>query len=170
MNSRGKKIFILLTVIVPIIAYSIIYYIPIIRNAPFKSTEFVSFQYRWGEGKDLVNFYDSATGEYQYLNDKDSLIKTNVKLRSDDILYLHHKANELGFWNFPDVIANKGSDPKNSKLLRYTLKFNYKRKSKTVDFVSDYDETPKLRDVAIQMKTLVEQTISDAEDRYNKKP
>jgi len=169
MNSKAKKIFIFLTVVVPFLAYCIIYYIPIIRNAPFKSVDFVSFQYKWGEGKELANSYDSATGDYQYLNSKDSLVKTNVKLRKNDIIFLTHKANELGFWNFPDIIANKGADPRESKVLRYTIQFNYKKKSKKVEYVSDYDEIPKLRDVAVQMKTLLEQVIDEAEERYNKK-
>jgi len=141
-----------------------------IRNAPFRSNEFVSLQFKWGAGNDLVNTYDSATGDYQYLNAKDSLIKKNVKLRENDIIYLHNKANELGLWNFPDLIANEGTDLNKSKVLRYVIQFNYKRKSKKVIFLTDYNDIPKLRDVATQMKTLVEQTITDAEERYSRKP
>ena len=137
-----------------------------IKNAPFRSNEFVSLQLKWGAGNDLVNSYDSATGDYQYLNAKDSLIKKNVKLRENDIIYLHNKANELGLWNFPDLIANEGTDLNKSKVLRYVIQFNYKRKSKKVVFLTDYDDIPKLRDVATQMKSLVEKTIIDAEDRY----
>lgn len=169
MSSKAKKIFLLLTIVVPFLAYCVIYYTPIIRNAPFRSDEFVSFQFKWGAGNDLLNTYDSATGDYQYLNAKDSLIKTNVKLRENDIIYLHNKANELGYWNFPDVIANAGTDLNKSKVLRYVFQFNYKRKSKNVVFVTDYNDIPKLRDVTNQMKTLVEQTINDAQERYGKK-
>ncbi len=169
MSTNAKKIFLLLTIVVPFLAYCIIYYTPIIRNAPFRSDEFVSFQYKWGMGNDLVNSYDSATGEYQYLDRKDSLIKTNVKLRENDIIYLHHKANELGYWNFPAVISNAGTDLNKSKVLRYVFQFNYKRKSKKVIFLTDFNDIPKLRDVAGQMKNLVEQTINDAQERYNKK-
>lgn len=169
MSTNAKKLFLLLTIVVPFLAYCVIYYMPILRNAPFRSDEFVSFQYKWGAGNDLVNSYDSATGDYQYLNTKDSLIKTNVKLRENDIIYLHNKANELGYWNFPEVIANAGTDLNKSKVLRYVFQFNYKRKSKKVVFVTDYNEIPKLRDVANQMKTLVSQSIGDAAERYSKK-
>ena len=169
MSTKAKKIFLLLTIVVPFLAYCVFYYMPIIRNAPFRSDEFVSFQFKWGAGDKLENSYDSATGDYHYLNAKDSLIKTNVKLRENDIIYLHNKANELGYWNFPDVIANAGTDLDKSKVLRYVFEFNYKRKSKKVIFVTDYNDIPKLRDVANQMKTLVEQTINDAEERYGKK-
>jgi len=169
MTSRGKKIFLALSIIVPFLIYCVVYYMPMIQNAPFKSTEFVSLQYKWGVGKVLDNSYDSATGEYQYLDSKDSLVKTNVKLKKNDIIYLHNKANQLGLWNFPDVIANSGTDLTSPKVLRYEIQFNYQRKSKKVIIFSDYQEIPKLRDVSAQMRTLVAQTIQDAEERYSKK-
>jgi len=169
MSTKAKKIFLLLTIVIPFLAYCVIYYTPIIRNAPFRSDEFISFQFKWGLGNNLVNSYDSATGEYKYLDAKDSLIKTNVKLRETDIIYLHNKADELGYWNFPDQIVNAGTDLNKSKVLRYVFKFNYKRKSKQVIFVTDYNDIPKLRDVAGQMEKLVEGTINDAQERYNKK-
>jgi len=169
MTTKGKKIFIGLTVVVPFLIYCVIYYTPMIKNAPFKSSEFVSLQFKWGVGKTLVNSYDSGTGNYQYLDSRDSLVKTNVKLRSNDILYLHSKANELGLWNFPDVIANHDADLTSDKVLRYEIQFNYKRKRKQVIFLTDYNEIPKLRDVATQMQKLVSQSINDAEERYTNK-
>lgn len=169
MTSKGKKIFLALTIVVPFLIYCVIYYTPMIKNAPFKSSEFVSLQFKWGVGRSLINSYDSATGDYQYLNERDSLIKTNVKLRSNDIIYLHSKANELGLWNFPPVIANQGADLTSDKILRYEIQFNYKRKSKKVVFLTDYNEIPKLRDVATQMQKLVAQSINDAEERYSNK-
>jgi hypothetical protein len=169
MTERAKKIFLIITVVVPFLIYCVVYYRPILKNAPFRSDEFVSIEYKWGQGKTLVNTYNSATGEYHYLNDKDSLVHTNVKLRKDDIIYLHNKASDLGFWNFPEVIANRGTDTTKMTALRYELEFKYKRTSKKVIYVSDFEEIPKLRDLAVQMKTLVEQTINDAEDRYGKK-
>ncbi|MCX2486529.1 hypothetical protein [Pedobacter sp. MR2016-24] len=169
MSTRAKKIFLIITIVVPFLAYCVIYYKPMIANAPFRSDEFVSLQFKWGAGNDLVNSYDSSTGEYQYLNAKDSLVRKSVKLRHNDIIYLHNKANELGLWNFPDLIANEGTDLNKSKVLRYVIRFNYKRKSKNVVFVTDYNDIAKLRDVATQMKTLIEQTITDAEERYSSK-
>jgi len=169
MSNRGKKIFIIVSIVIPFLIYCVIYYTPILRNAPFKSAEFVSLNYKWGVGKTLDNSYNSATGEYQYLNDKDSLVKTNVKLRKDDIIYLHNKATQIGFWNFPELIANKTVDTTNAKVLRYELEFKYQHTSKKVVYLSDYQEIPKLRDLAVQMKTLVEQTINSAEERYGKK-
>jgi hypothetical protein len=169
MSNRGKKIFIIVSIVIPFLIYCVIYYTPMLKNAPFKSAEFISLNYKWGVGKTLDNSYDSATGEYQYLNAKDSLIKTNVKLRKDDIIYLHNKATQIGFWNFPELIANKTVDTTNARVLRYELEFKYKRVSKKVIYLSDYKEIPKLRDLAVQMKTLVEQTINSAEQRYGKK-
>jgi hypothetical protein len=169
MNSKTKKIFLALTIIVPFLAYCVFYYMPILRNAPFKSSEFESFQFKWGVGKELDNVYDSATGAYQYVNNQDSIVKTKVKLRKNDMIYLHRKANELGLWNFPDVIANKGSDLQSPTVLRYEIQFNYKKKSKKVIYQADYSEIPKLRDVAAQMTKLISQSINDADERYSNK-
>ena len=168
MSTNAKKIFLAFTIIVPFLAYCIFYYAPMIRNAPFKSDEFISMEFKWGYGNDLVNSYDSGTGEYNYLDNRDSLIRTNVKLRKNDIIYLHNKASELGFWNFPELIANRDTDLESLKSPRYIMILNYKRKSKRVTYLSDYNEIPKLKKVAGQMKILLEQTINDAEQRYRK--
>lgn len=169
MSTKAKKIFLFLTVVVPFIGYCVIYYTPMFRNAPFKSSEFVSIDFKWGLGNKLENTYNSATGDYVYVDGRDSVIHTNVKLRANDIMYLHGKANELGFWNFPEIIANQGTNLDSSKVLRYVIQFNYKRKSKKVVYVTDYTEIPKLRGLAEQMKELVSQTINDADERYGKK-
>jgi hypothetical protein len=168
MSSIGKKIFLGLTIVVPFLIYCVVYYTPMFRNAPFKLKEFESIDFKWGMGNNLENSYNSATGDYQYVNAQDSVIKTNVKLRKDDVLYLHSKANELGFWNFPDLIANSGTNLDSSKVPRYVMKFNYKKKSKTVTYLADYNEIPKLKGLAEQMKTLLQQSINDAEERYGK--
>lgn len=169
MSNKAKKIFLALTIVVPFLIYCLVYYVPIFRNAPYKMKEFKSLELKWGMGNNLENSYNSATGEYQYVNAQDSLIKTNVKLRKDDLLYLHSKASELGFWNFPDVMANAGTDLDSSKVLRYVMEFNYERKSKKVIYLTDYNEIQKLKSLAEQMKTLMMQSINDAEERYGKK-
>nr|WP_121273302.1 hypothetical protein [Pedobacter schmidteae] len=168
MSTRAKKIFLALTIVVPFLIYCIVYYTPMLRNAPYKLKEFESIDFKWGVGSKLENSYNSATGDYQYLNAKDSLIRTNVKLRKDDILYLHSKASELGFWNFPELLANRGADLKTATVPRYEMTFNYKTKSKKVIYWADYNEIPKLKGLAEQMKTLLQQSINDAEERYGK--
>lgn len=170
MSTRAKKIFLALTIVVPFLIYCVVYYTPMLRNAPYKLKEFESLEFKWGMGNNLENTYNSATGDYQYVDAKDSVIHTNVKLRENDILYLHSKASELGFWNFPDLIANQGTDLKTDTVPRYVMKFNYKKKSKTVTYLADYNEIPKLKALAEQMKTLLQQSINDAEERYGKQP
>lgn len=168
MSNKAKKIFLTLSIVVPFLIYCVVYYTPMLRNAPYKLKEFESIEFKWGMGNNLENSYNSATGDYQYVNAKDSVIRTNVKLRKDDILYLHSKANELGFWNFPDLMANPGTDLKTSDVPRYVMKFNYKKKSKTVIYLADFNGNPKLKGLAEQMKTLLTQSINEAEERYGK--
>ncbi len=165
MTSRGKKIFLVLTVVVPFLIYSIIYYAPIIRNAPFKAKEFVSLEYKWGAGNHLDNSYNSATGEYKYLNDKDSLVIKHVMLTERDKKFLDSNADEQGFWNLPNVVANGEEDLKNSKAPRFFMKFNYQKKSKEVTYLADFNGNPKMKSAAAQMQKIIEQTINDREER-----
>jgi hypothetical protein len=136
-----------------------------IRNAPFKAKEFVSFEYKWGVGQNLENSYNSATGEYRYLNDKDSLVITNVKFDQKEFKYLDSIADVQGFWNLPDVIANNEEDLKNSKAVRYFMKFNYQKKSKEVTYLSDFRGNDKMRNAVAQMQKVIEQSIIDAEEK-----
>lgn len=168
MTSRGKKIFLASTIIVPFIIYCIVYYAPIIRNEPFKAKEFVSVEYKWGAGDKLENSYNSATGEYKYLNDKDSLITKHVMLNAKDKKFLDSNADVQGFWNLPDVVANSAEDLKNSKAPRFFMKFNYQRKSKEVTYLADFAGNPKMKSAAAQMQKVIEQTINDREEQERK--
>jgi hypothetical protein len=168
MTSRGKKIFLFLSIVVPFLIYCIVYYAPIIRNAPFKAKEFVSLEYKWGVGTNLENSYNSATGEYKYLNDKDSLIIKHVELNARDKKYLDSNADEQGFWNLPDIVANNENDVKNSKAPRYFMKFNYQKKSKEVTYLSDFEGNVRMKNAAVQMQKIIEQSIIDAEERAKK--
>jgi len=145
-----------------------VYYAPIIRNAPFKAKEFVSLEYKWGVGTNLENSYNSATGEYKYLNDKDSLVVKHVELNARDKKYLDSNADEQGFWNLPDIVANDENDVKNSKAPRYFMKFNYQKKSKEVTYLSDFEGNIRMKNAAVQMQKIIEQSIIDAEERVKK--
>ncbi len=166
MSSRGKKIFLALSIIVPMIIYCYIYYKPIIQNAPFRKNEFVSMQFKWGVKDTLENNYNSATGEYQYVTGADSTVRKKIFLKSDDILYMHAKANEIGLWNFPDTIGKKS--PKSMAVPRYDILFNYKKKSKHVIIYGDFDGNPKLLDAAVQMRKVIIETLNQAERRSGK--
>ncbi len=168
MTSRGKKIFIFLTVVVPLLIYSIIYYAPIIRNAPFKAKEFVSVEYKWGTGNKLENSYNSATGEYRYLNDKDSLIIKHIALSAKDKKFLDSNADLQGFWNLPDVVANNEADIKNPKILRYFMKFNYQKKSKEVTYFPNFNGNVRMKNAAALMQKVIEQQLVDAEEKANR--
>lgn len=165
MTDRGKKLFIFFSVIVPFLIYAIVYYRPIISNAPFKVKEFVSLEYKWGIGANLENSYNSATGEYRYLNDKDSLIIKNILLTQKDKKFLDSNADEQGFWNLPNVIANSESDLNSPQMLRYFIKFNYETKSKEVTYFPNFDGNQKMKSAAAQMKKIIEQYLNDQEQK-----
>lgn len=154
--------------VVPFLIYCVIYYRPIIRNAPFKAKEFVSLKYQWGLKSPLENSYNSATGEYRYLDKNDSLIVKHIELSEKDRKYLDSNADVQGFWNLPDVIANDEKDIQSSKAVRYYMEFNYQKKSKVVTYYSDFSGNPKLRSAVAQMQKVIEQRLIDLEEQQKK--
>lgn len=166
MSDKSKKIYLAVTIIVPFMLYCVYYYSQMIKKAPFRSTDFESFVLKYGEGDDLINQYDSKTGTFQYLNQRDSLIHTVVKLRKDDLLYLHYKAAELGFWNLPDELIMSDSSTEESQLSpHFYLEMNYKEKSKSVLIDARYIGNSKMYDAAKSVINVAQQVIKDAEDR-----
>lgn len=165
MSDRAKKIFLAICIITPFVMYTVYYYSIMVKNAPYRFTDFESITLNYGLGDSLINRFNSKTGEYQFVNTRDSLIKTNVKLKKDDLLYLHRKAAELGFWNFPEEITadNKSEGSVNSP--HYYLEYKYKEKTKHILFDAEYNEDPKLRDAAKQLITEVSNMISEARER-----
>lgn len=165
MSNRGKKIFLGISILLPFLLYMVYYYSIMVKNAPYRFTDFESISFKYGLGDSLVNQYDSKTGYYQYVNSRDSLVKTKVKLRKDDFLYLHRKAAELGFWNFPERIEGEESAEESARIPHYYLEFKYKDKSKHIYFDAAYKEDPKLSDAAKTLITEVSKMINDVRDR-----
>lgn len=144
------------------------YYVINLKQGPYPVSSFVSLSYKWGVGDTLVNSYNSASGAYQYLNNKDSLIRTNVKLHANNIIFLHNKANELDFWNLPNTIANPQTDLQSKTILRYEITLNYAEKTKKVIYMTNYAENPTTAHAVEELQKLIAQTINEVEDRYSK--
>lgn len=162
MTTKSKKVFLVMSIVVPFMAYCLYYYGMMIKNAPYKFSEFQSLHFEYGYGDTLNNIYDSKTGEYQFINRRDSLVKINMKLNKDDLLYLHRKAADLGFWDFP---ANELNPSVKGKVPRFLIQFNYLRKSKKVMFDASFDGDPKLKDANERLITEIRKILNDAEAR-----
>ena len=163
MSSRAKKIFLILSVVVPFVIYGAIYYAPMIRNAPFQEKYFVSLEYSWGTGDKLENSYNSVTGQFKYLNKDDALVNSQFKLNTRDIKYLDSIADVQGFWNLPSVVANSEDDLKDPKQLRYVIKFNYQKKSKEVVYLPSFKGSERMKSAAAKMQKEIELTLIDKE-------
>jgi hypothetical protein len=162
MSTRSKKIFLVASIVVPFLLYCFYYYGMMIKNAPYKFSEFQSIQFQYGYGDSLLNKYDSKTGDYQFVNTRDSVIKMHLKLTKDDFLYLHRKAADLGFWDFPAKELNTDTKVRSP---RYMMQFNYQRKSKTVVFDAAYDGNDKLKDANERLIKEIQKVLQDAEAR-----
>ena len=149
MNKTSKKIFLAICVIVPFIVYCFVYYSSMIKNAPFRYTDFEYLELTYGTPNEMVNTYNSKTQHYQYLTNDNVLVKDTLKLRDDDLLYLHRKAMEIGFWNVDDDMTTVRQDSTQGlNVPRYILKFVYKEKTKEVVLDADYAGTEKMKAAA----------------------
>src|SRR5690606_3237368 len=129
MSNRAKTIFLSLSIFGSFFIYCVYYYSKMIQNAPYRSYELESIVFKYGEGNNLINQFDSRTNTYQYLNASDSLVSTTVHLNKDDFIYIHHKAAELGFWYVIDVMTHTAHAVVVTKFTLLCVHFNYKQKS-----------------------------------------
>jgi len=145
------------------------YYGQIFKPSPYDFSEFKSIVFKYGEGDSLVNQYNSATGEYQYLNRQNILVKTRLYLTHNDLLYLHRKAAEVGFWDFPAKLLNTDTTNTNgAKPFEYRIELNYQHKTKTVLFDANYNGSPQLADANRLLIQEIQSVISEADDRQKK--
>lgn len=89
ISDRSKKIFLAICIIIPFFLYCFYYYSIMIKNAPYRWSDFDSIVLKYGYGGELVNEFDSSTGVFTYLNQRDSLVHDTLRMRDDDLLYLH---------------------------------------------------------------------------------
>lgn len=128
-----------------------------IKNAPYRFSDFEELSIQYGVPDSMFNSYNSKTQDYQYLNRSNEVVKTKLKLTSDDLLYLHRKAMEMGFWNVDDDMTTTRTDSTQGKEVpRYVLEFKYKEKGKTVVLDADYPGNEKMKDAA---KTTIEKVL-----------
>ncbi|UIR56511.1 hypothetical protein LZQ00_01515 [Sphingobacterium sp. SRCM116780] len=140
-----------------------------IKNAPFRFADFQSVVFRYGEPNHMDNQYDSRTGIFQYVTKTNQIEKDTVRMNKDDLLYLHRKAQELGFWNLDDDMTGPEArkNPKTATAPRFYLEFNYKDKSKKVTMDADFDGNEKMRDAGKSMIDEVNRILATAQSRSN---
>lgn len=166
MSNRAKSIFLGLCIIGSFLIYCVYYYSNMLKNAPFRYSDFESIEITYGTPNEMLNNYNTKTHAFQYLNNKDSLIHTTLKMRNDDLLYLHRKAQELGFWNVDNDMTSPRDNPDDGiDVPRYILKYTYKEKSKEVTLDADYPGNPKMKDAAKSTIDAVMTMIAEVQAR-----
>ncbi len=168
MKKSSKRIFLIASVIVPFLIYCVVYYAHVFGNAPYRFDEFQYFTFAYGPGDSLVNKYDSRTGEYQFVNVQNKLVKLKVHLPKEELLYLHRKASELGFWDWPSEIVGDTTQTRGGeKPPRYVTEFVYKRKSKKVIFDESYYLDTRLKDANRQMIKEIQLVLKKETEQQN---
>jgi len=166
MSKTAKTIFLGLCVIGSFLIYCVYYYSNMLRNAPFRFSDFEYIDIRYGEPDAMLNSYNSATGEYRFLNKQDQVVEKTLKLTDDDLLYIHRKAMEMGFWNVDDDMTTSRRDSTaGGRVPRFVLELKYSGKGKRVAIDADFPGNPKMRDAAMTTVETVIQTINRAAAR-----
>lgn len=167
MKKRTKTIFLGLCIIGSFFIYCVFYYSNMLKNAPFRFSDFESIDIQYGLRDSMLNTYNSATQDYQYLNKNNEVVKEKLKLSNDDLLFLHRKAMEMGFWNVDDDMTTARQDSaQGAKIPRYILEYKYKDKSKRVVLDADYPGNQKMKDAA---KTTIEKVLDRINVTYARK-
>jgi hypothetical protein len=139
------------------------------RAEPYDFSDLKSMVFKYGVKDSLLNRYDSSTGEYDYLDRRDSLVKTHLNLTRNDLIYLHRKATELGFWEYPvNEVNNDTTNTNGEKPAEYVIQFNYRQKSKTVTFSANYDGPAELVKENLELIGEIEMVLKGAEQRSKK--
>ncbi len=155
------------SIVVPFLLYSMYYYGMMIKNAPYRFSDFKSIVFKYGKGDSLINIYDSKTGLYQYKTHGGKLVKKTLHITKDELLFLHRKASDLGFWNFP--VDERGEDSAVSHTSpHYFIQLNYLKKSKTVLFDAAFDGDPSLKDANERLIKEIQKVLDEAETNQHK--
>ncbi|MFD1768238.1 hypothetical protein ACFSBF_00570 [Sphingobacterium suaedae] len=157
MSKKTRAIFLGLCIIGSFFIYCVFYYSNMIKNAPYRFSDFEYLTIQYGVRDSILNSFNSATQEYQYLNKQNEVVKKKLKLTDDDLLYLHRKAMEMGFWNVDDDMTTPRKDSLEGRdIPRYILEYKYKEKGKKVTLDADYPGNQKMKDAA---KTTIEKVL-----------
>ncbi len=148
------------------IAISLSYYLAGLKKSKYPPSSFASLSIKWGTGDSLQNSYYSASGIYSYLDRQNRLVGKRVPLRTNEIIFLDSKFNELSFWSLPSVIVNKGSNMKDPNVVRFEINIKYEKEDKGLIYQSNYHEDQGVAKRADQLQTCIITVINQAEERY----
>jgi hypothetical protein len=168
MSDKTKKIFFALTIVVPILLYCAYYYGMMIKNAPYRFSDFQYLRLEYGTGDTLKNKYNSKTGAYQYVTKSGTIKNMQLSLTKDDLLYLHRKAADLGFWNFPEKEEGDGFTAGQQPAPKYLIEFVYKEKTKKVLFDASYAGDPELKDANMRLIKEIQMKLDEREEQIKK--
>ena len=168
MSERSKRIFLIVTILGSFAVYCLIYYAQVLRDAPYNFKEFKSFVFKYGTRDSMLNYYNSVTGEYNYVNDRDSLVKTHLTLTQGELDTLHKAARILGFWDFPnnETMADS-TNPAYKSVPRYIIQYNYARKNKHVVYDANFNGPDKLVEANKVLIKDIQSVLTKAEQRQN---
>jgi len=164
-----RKLFVIFSIVVPFIVYSVYYYATLISHAPYRYDQFMGFEYKTFRNGQMRTHINSKTGEFSYFNRKDSLIQTKIQISSSELKDIHEKLRDIIFWDIPLVAGDSTQKHRTDVLLVY-LKVKYKRAEKTVWWQDNYFADRKLDERMAEISTYINSKASEALNSNSTKP
>ncbi|RZK50141.1 MAG: hypothetical protein EOO99_02845 [Pedobacter sp.] len=161
INKENRKLIVVLSVLILVIGFG--YAWLTLKRNPHQASQLESMQVAWGKSFGKVNKYNSQSGDYQFVDSRDSLFKVNFKLRKSEVIYLNAKLFELGFWDLPEMM---GSNKKAVDQDYFYLEVKYKDKLKKLEIYSDYESKGLELDSALKIKAAVKGLLEASLERY----
>jgi hypothetical protein len=163
MNKKGIAYAKVLAVLLAVFVGG--YYLMKIKSGGELAANFVSLEYKWGEGDSLQNSYHSKTGDYRFLDKYNKPQQQKFTFRTNNVIFMNSMINKQDLFDLPDTILNKNKAI-DTNVLRYEFTFTYDNMKRHIVFYSNYDENPVIRDKAVALQQVVQQTIDEAQERY----
>lgn len=136
MSDRFKKIYLIVMVVVPFLAYCGYYYYDMVRKAPFKFGEFRTVRVDFSAPDGRRTHIDIGEGTVVYTLPGKEPLRDTVSFSSDEQQELHRTLYTNNFFDMPHEMRNEGSADTSTGL--YSIEAIYARKQYKVVYETNY--------------------------------
>ncbi len=134
-----------------------------LKRNPYPVSEFQGLSMRWGNTNGKQNSFDSQKGLYQFYDSRDSLFELPLKWKNNEIIYVHNKLFDMGFWNLPEELGRADSS---QHQFFVDIQLKYKNKQKALKFYSDYEAKGGELDSAQAINQMLQKVLQESIERY----
>jgi len=146
-----RRLFVVLSIIVPFLAYCGYYYGMMVQNAPYRSDQFVYIEFKEFVHGHLREQLDTRAGKFTYYTKADSLTTKKVRFDHAALKELHFVMMDILFWNVRTISGDSTGRSSGAEPYLYYFKTVYERKTKVVWYQPHYYQDQKLDERMMQL-------------------